>query len=218
MSSCPVNLRPDLEELPLRMQSLPVDRRGYPVPWFVAWVNGEPEFRAADPEKHAKALRESRCWVCGDRLGRHLAFVIGPMCGISRTTSEPACHLECARWSARNCPFLSKPQMTRRKDDFTETFTPAAGYMIERNPGVMLVWATVEYRLFPDDDGRPLISVGAPEFVEFYALGRKATRAEVEASVETGFPALAASCKGNQRCLKDLEKARKLFSALYPKT
>lgn len=34
-------LRPDLQPLPDRMKSLPIDARGYVVPWFVQWVQKE---------------------------------------------------------------------------------------------------------------------------------------------------------------------------------
>ena len=77
------------EDLPLRLRKLPLDPRGYPVPWFVAWVNGEPEFRAADGRKFAQAVQHKLCWVCGEPLGKWLAFPIGPMCAITRTTAEP---------------------------------------------------------------------------------------------------------------------------------
>src|SRR5438046_1182517 len=109
------SLRPEIEEPPAKMRALPV-HRGYPVPWFVAWVNGEPEFRAADGKKWALAVTKHYCWVCGQSLGRYQTFVLGPMCGINRTSAEPPCHLECARYSAKNCPFLSKPHMTRREN------------------------------------------------------------------------------------------------------
>src|SRR5437763_12378791 len=84
-------LRAELTKLPDRIAALPVFR-GYPVPWFVAYPNGpegEPEFRTFDPKKWIAAVQEKRCWVCGQQLGAYLAFVLGPMCGITRTTSEP---------------------------------------------------------------------------------------------------------------------------------
>src|SRR5258708_35755545 len=105
------------EPLPSRMLSLPIDDRGYVVPWFVDWIDGKPEFRAMDGKKFVRAVREKLCWVCGERLGRYMTFVAGPMCGINRTSSEPPSHLECARWSARNWPFLSNPEMIRRIDE-----------------------------------------------------------------------------------------------------
>ena len=61
------------EDLPLRLRKLPLDPRGYPVPWFVAWVDGVPEFRAVDGRKFVQAVRAKLCWVCGEPLGRWLA-------------------------------------------------------------------------------------------------------------------------------------------------
>ena len=93
--------RPELnvDTMPDRIRRLPVFR-GYPVPWFVAWLeNGEPEFRAMDRAKWSRAIKDGLCWVCGERLGAHRVFVIGPMCGVNKTTSEPPCHAECAEWS-----------------------------------------------------------------------------------------------------------------------
>ena len=43
-----MKLRAELEALPARLHFLPVDERGYPVPWFVAWRDGKPEFRAME--------------------------------------------------------------------------------------------------------------------------------------------------------------------------
>src|SRR5262252_8862699 len=103
-----IAVRPELEQIPERMRDLPLDHRGYPVPWFVSYIDGPdgtkiPEFRAMDTFKFATAIREDRCWVCGWKLGQWKCFVVGPMCGINRVSSEPPSHLECAPWSARNC-------------------------------------------------------------------------------------------------------------------
>src|SRR6266478_9619881 len=88
-------MKEGLTELPRRMRSLPLDERGYPVPWFVAWVDGKPEFRASSREKFRDAVKKRLCWVCGEQLGVYMVFVAGCMCGINRTTSEPPCHLVC---------------------------------------------------------------------------------------------------------------------------
>lgn len=191
-------MRPELEKLPENLSSLPIDSRGYPVPWFVQWVKNEagekvPEFRAMDMKKWARAVKERLCWVCGGKLGANLAFTIGPMCGITRTTSEPPSHLLCAEWSVRNCPFLTRPHMTRRdlEADYPGEIGKVAGVMIPRNPGVSLIWVTRDYRVWKDPTGSGyLITVGAPESVTFWAEGRTATRAEIDASVDSGIPLL----------------------------
>ncbi len=188
-------LRPELGTLPVRLRALPLDARGYPIPWFVAWINGAPEFRALDPDKWSRAVRDRLCWVCGLRLGRHLAFVIGPMCALNRVTSEPPCHLECAEWSAQHCPFLARPHARRREDAMTEELEKnVAGEAIKRNPGVACVWVTDSYKVFNDGAGKPLIQIGEPGSVRWYAEGREATRAEVDMSIATGLPALFDAC------------------------
>ena len=50
------SLRDELEPLPQRMTGLPIDERGYVVPWFVAWVNKKAEFRAIDGENFLHAI------------------------------------------------------------------------------------------------------------------------------------------------------------------
>lgn len=210
-----VNLRPELTELPPRMRNLPVDKRGYPVPWFVQWINGEPEFRLMDQRKWIEAVNHDRCWVCGGKLGANLAFVIGPMCGINRTTSEPACHLSCAEWSCKNCPFLVRPHMVRREDEFTERLAKnPAGVMLKRNPGVMLIWVTRGFRVFTHD-GKPLISVGDPEHVAWYSEGRPATIAEIEASIAGGLPSILELCK-DERDRKEVYRRYEELKKLYP--
>jgi hypothetical protein len=185
-------LRPELTTLPERIARLPVFR-GYPVPWFVAYPNGpdgEPEFRTADAKKWIIAVQQKCCWVCGELLGHHLAFVLGPMCGITRTTSEPACHRECAEWSILNCPFLTRPHMERRDENLPEGTIDTPGTALRRNPGVTLLWMTHGFTLFRGPDRRFLIRVGDPVQVVCFTDGRKATRREVDQSVTSGLPAL----------------------------
>lgn len=198
MSGCPVHQGAnaaslDWKSLPMRMKSLPRDDRGFPVPWFVDWIDDKPEFRAMDGRKYLLAISENRCWVCGEKMGITKAFVAGPMCGINRTSAEPPNHVECARWSAVNCPFLSNPRMVRREDEnFNKTshLKNGAGHAILRNPGVAMVWITREYEVFDDGKGRPLIQMGEPESVEWYCEGRIAARGEVQASIDSGLPNL----------------------------
>ena len=210
-------VRPEFEPMPGRMTSLPVDDRGYPVPWFVAWVDGKPEFRAMDPTKFVRAIREKLCWVCGQRLGVNVCFVAGPMCGINRTSSEPPSHLECARWSARNCPFLSNPRMCRREDELTnEMKENVAGIAIRRNPGVAMLWITRQYEIFPDGKGRYLIQMGEPQSVEWWAEGRAATQEEVQASIDSGLPNLEAVARSEKGGLEFLGKSIERFQKWIP--
>jgi hypothetical protein len=183
-------IRPELPALPARIAALPVDARGYPVPWFVAWLDGKPEFRAMDPQKLRLAVRERRCWVCGETLDRVMTFVIGPMCTVNRVSAEPPSHRECAEFSARACPFLTRPHMVRREAGLPDGCQDAPGLAIKRNPGVVCLWDTVKYTLLHELNG-VLFRIGDPRRVSWYAEGREATREEVLASMESGLPALS---------------------------
>lgn len=210
------SIRSDLEPLPDRMKNLAV-HRGYPVPWFVEWIGGVPEFRVMDSKKWVRAVKEKLCWVCGTPLEKKfVVFVAGPMCGINRTSAEPPCHLICAQWSARNCPFLSKPQMTRRENDLPPGGEAIGGVSIPRNPGVTLLWITKDYRVFRDGKGGFLIRMGEPERVEWWALGKPATRQQVEESVAGGLPSLEAMARTEDGAMEELRAMTKSFEALYP--
>jgi hypothetical protein len=189
------DIRPGLPPAPGKIRRLPVDARGYPVPWFVGWLKhpetGEryPEFRVIGPSRIAQAVREKRCWVCGEPLNRrNMAFVIGPMCAVNRVSSEPPSHVECAAWSARACPFLTLPKAQRRDAGLPED-APMAGIGIMRNPGVTLVWITRSFEPFAAPGG-VLFQVGPPLECRWYVEGRPATRAEVLASIDSGLPLL----------------------------
>ena len=192
-----VTIRPELGALPIRLQRLPLDPRGYPVPWFVHWENGVADFRVIAPEKIVRAVREGRCWICGERRGIWGTFCLGPMCVVTRTTSEPPCHHECATYAAKNCPFLVRPHMRRREDDYTASLEGnTAGIPITRNPGVVALWTTRGFEVFADHQRRPLFKVGDPgRAVEWYAEGRAATRDETLASIKSGLPALEDGCE-----------------------
>lgn len=178
-----------------RIAALPLDERGYPIPYFVAWLDGKPEFRMADPVKRSRCVRDGLCWVCGQRLGAYLAFTIGPMCCVNLTTAEPPAHLDCALWSVKGCPFLSRPKMVRREDELTQACAGnVAGEMIARNPGCIAVWVTKDYQLFGDGRGGCLIRIDKPVALSWWREGRPATRAEVMESIDSGLTFLEAKC------------------------
>jgi hypothetical protein len=144
-----------------------------------------------DPRKLKLAITRGLCWVCGHEIGRIKAFVIGPMCAVNRTSSEPPCHVDCARFSALSCPFLTKPNMGRVPlEHYGGTVETVAGEMCARNPGVTLLWHTKRYTTWNDEKGGILFDIGKPHHVEWYREGRAATRDEVLDSIDGGLPFL----------------------------
>jgi hypothetical protein len=211
-----------LPELPPRIARLPKDERGYPVPAFVEWMRdgkaaarcepgATPDFRFIRSDFRARAFKLGLCWICGDKLGVHQVFVIGPMCVINRTTMEPASHRQCAEFAAKACPFLVKPRM-RRLPMAEDEPRHVAGKMFERNPGCVCLYETREAKTFNPGNGW-LIQLGKPTRVDWWAEGRRATRAEIVASIDSGYPLLA------EQALKDggdasATLARLTFAAL----
>jgi hypothetical protein len=196
-------LHPNLPPLPLRLKSLPVDARGYPVPWFVEWFHADgkpasislppgpgdyPDFRVISMAKMARAYRDHLCWICGQRLGKFLAFVIGPMCAVNRTSGEPPSHRECAVFAATACPFLTKPLVERREGDMPEDARMNPAHL-DRNPGVAMVWLTNDFEPRVMDTG-VVFRMGDPIEVKFYREGRPAVREEIMHSIDTGMPFL----------------------------
>jgi hypothetical protein len=194
-------LRPELPPLPREMQHLPIDERGYPVPWFVHWPKGgKPEFRIIGPGKVEYALRGELCWVCGGRFtNRRRFFVVGPMCCVNRISGEPPCHEACAVYAARGCPFLSRPHMVRRENDLPPERVEQPAH-VDHNPGLAAVWKTRSFEVLQLDDG-VLFRMGEPESVGWYCEGREATRTEVYAALSKGIPKLIESCKGDAGAL-----------------
>ncbi len=180
--------------MPLRVSRLPISPKGFPVPWFVAFIDGEPDFRVIGPSKIIDAVNKQLCWICGGPLGSYKVFTIGPMCSVNRVSAEPPSHLECAQYAATACPFLTQPRMKRNEKDLPDLGAEPAGIMIKRNPGVTALWVTKSYKPFRAGNG-VLFKVGEPTNVFWFAEGRTATRAEVETSIMSGLPLLEAEAK-----------------------
>lgn len=208
---------------PTGVDRLLVDDRGFPVPWFVdCGPSGDkPDHRVVDGRKFYKAVKEQRCWLCGGKLGRVYASVIGPMCAVNRITSEPACHPQCARYAVQACPFLSQPRARRNTvKALPEERREAAGIPLDRNPGVSVIWESLR----PSKPFRPqygtqgtLFDLGAPYRVTWWREGRPATQLEVRHSLATGLPALLqVAAQEGPEAVNELRMATERAMALLP--
>lgn len=177
--------------MPERIQRLET-LRGFPVPWFVDRTIQPPDFRIIDDRKVLEAAERRRCWVCGQSLGAYAAYLVGPMCVVNRVSAEPPSHRECAEYSAKVCPFLSRPHARRRTNNMPEDAQEAPGVMIHRNPGVTLLWVTKKTIM---RRGVRLFDIGEPTHYQWYCRGREATRAEVMDAIESGLPVLQSAAE-----------------------
>ena len=180
---------------PARVARLPQDGHGRPVPWFVAWIAGRPDFRIVAQGKVAEAIRFGKCFICGEALGRWQTFPVGPVSTLNRTAPEPPSHKDCALYAVQVCPFLVRPGKGRRTGGLPEGHSldsHAPGASLAHNPGVTALWTTRAHQPFDDGRGGALFQMGDPEEVAWYTEGRPATRAEVLEALDAERETLAA--------------------------
>ncbi|PWI16056.1 hypothetical protein DI272_19190 [Streptomyces sp. Act143] len=169
--------------VPPRLARRPRDKHGRLVPWFVGYVNGQPDHRLVRPGGITDAVRFNHCFLCGQTLGAYKTFVLGPMCTINRVSAEPPSHRDCAEYAVQACPFLTHPHMRRRPNLPEDTVAPD-GTMDPRNPGASVTWTVRTYSKKP---GMQLFDLGEPAWVEWWREGRRATYSEA-------LDALVAGC------------------------
>jgi len=199
-------LRRGLPPLPARMQDLPVDERGYPIPEFVSRLDGKRDFRAVSLDHLAKCIRDDVCWVCGQALDALKVFVIGPLPALQGISNEPPSHAECAEFAAKACPFLLLPQAKHRPVDSPEV-RKMRGAMRGDNPGVCCLY-TVRGYAYSEGPKGVLFRTGRATQVEWYTLGRKATRDEVLAAIRDSLATI--------RRASDLQAFERRIAELLP--
>jgi len=86
---------------------LPTTARGVPLPW-IAQAKGR---------SHTRCLKIDRCWVCGEPLGTHLAWVIPPAGLLTSTANAAPAHRRCAEFVLTRQRTLSVLVTAQRQDD-----------------------------------------------------------------------------------------------------
>jgi hypothetical protein len=156
------------------MRSLLINKHGFPVPYF---AKDPDNLSIVSGPKRLVAIDARQCWVCGEKLGRQVTFILGPMDVVSRSTGEPPMHRPCAKFAIKACAFLSDPQRRR----FTPPTREPAGLSPEEhgryNPGAFAIWTTDDYHGYLASNGE--LFVGDPIKVTWFHAGKPATRAEV---------------------------------------
>lgn len=173
-----MNILPDMLET---LRELERDRRGYPIPWFVARpANGPIDFRVMDPDHLLNAVHDRLCWVCGKRHHKDVAFIGGPLSTVQGLYADPPAHLDCAMFSIKVCPFLAIPTAKRRQAKLPDHIV-IADVMIE-NPKVFGVLITDEYHFVGSS-----IKAGSPSAIQWYYEGKPASRVRVKAAIHAAL-------------------------------
>jgi hypothetical protein len=200
-----------LPPIPDAIAKLPRDERGYPVPWFVPWLDGRPEFLAADSTKIPIAIKNRQCWICGDYMHlQEATFVLGPMGATNRVNSEPPSHWECAVFAATACPFLIRPKMKRREIDHP-TFNPRGH--VDHHPGASCLWQSPEYELVGHGKTM-LIEIGEATRIAWYCEGKPATRQQVVNAIDEAKAILMEGAAAMGRRVEMKQQIRELLTTV----
>ena len=103
---------------PKRVQKLP-EHQGLKIPYSVAIdEGGKPNYNLTDAEKYITCIRENKCFICGQTLGKHKAFMLPPLAVLRLQHNIPPSHRDCAIWSAETLPSTlnNKPMLLSAND------------------------------------------------------------------------------------------------------
>lgn len=169
-------MRPLAEvEVPARLAKRPRDRRGYPIPWVAMTdAEGRPDFRVTSAERWVIAARQRVCTQCGEPLGRHLAFIGGPLSYESRLFTDLAMHKDCAQYAVQVCPFLAAPSMRYAEEVPQMKGTPTVRHtpeMSSARPDRFFVATTHNYQVVQTGTGAVVVRAGPWEWVQWWRHG-----------------------------------------------
>ena len=98
----------DLPQMNRRLATRPIDpKRRLPIP-YAQLVNpdGTANFAAIDGPKALRGAANRDCGLCGQRMGRWVAFLGGPRNVEHGGYLDPPMHVSCAEDATRLCPHL----------------------------------------------------------------------------------------------------------------
>ncbi len=166
----------DLSAIPAppRIARLPKDERGYPIPaWALTDAHGRPDFNVLDMARWVRLAQFRFCGICGEALGRHLAFVGGPKSVANRVFKDLPMHHDCAAYALRACPFLAAPKFGYVSLDHAVdgATTTSSAQVSPRRPTRfgLAIASTMELCLLPD--GSPGLMAGPFSHVAWWQGG-----------------------------------------------
>lgn len=122
--------------IPSSLKHLSVDERGYPIPYFVAYVNGKPDFRLYDSEKWRLCIKFDKCAICGRKNHpKSYFFIGGELMSKNKVSSDNAMHRACAEFSLQACPHMYFQKADR--NDHGDEYKKAQGnnpFLVESKP------------------------------------------------------------------------------------
>ncbi len=136
----------DLPRMNRRLATRPIDpKRHLPIP-YAQLVNpdGTANFAAIDGPKALRGAANRDCGLCGQRMGRWVAFLGGPRNVEHGGYLDPPMHVSCAEDATRLCPHLARQRVPRRPDSGDPNIVTPPGF-VEDKPDRWAMWITDRY-------------------------------------------------------------------------
>jgi len=130
-------------EIPSFLSHLKTDARGYPVPYFVPWINGKPDFRMISKQCLLECVERKLCGICGKKLHEYQYFITGPIGLSNGTHSDPPAHRDCCEYSLQVCPHLhfEKADRNDRGNEYKEAVQLNKSGILTKSPELYLIKA-----------------------------------------------------------------------------
>lgn len=160
--------------VPPRVAALPKDERGYPIQVTAGkGTDGKIDFRAISMSVWATCVKHRRCGVCGEPLGRFVAFVGGPQSMASRAFMDAGMHKDCAQYACQVCPFIAAPRFAyARALPVLEGQTVVINEAVSTNrPSYFGLGVTRYYSVVPNGSDSLAIIAQSWDYVEWWKEG-----------------------------------------------
>lgn len=156
-------------DIPKELSHLKVDPRGYPIPFFVSYIDGKPEFRFMNFDRVLMIIHKKLCHICGKKLPKdYCYFIAGPMGLKNGISSDAGMHRICAEFSLKACPHLFLQNADYRKNDELSKKLHAAAHpsVMTTKPDMLYLVKTSKFKTIMVD-GRYFIKY-TPHSSEIY--------------------------------------------------
>ncbi len=119
--------------------------------------------------------------MCGEPLGRHLAFIGGPVSFKTRLFTDMPMHKDCAQYAIQVCPWLAAPNMryAEQLPQMSGTVTVAHTHeMVQERPERFFIGTTKGCRMVRTPGGALVMQADAWEWFEWWRHGQRVDDAE----------------------------------------
>lgn len=148
--------------LPIWMQKLPRDPRGYPIPYIAMRdKDGRAHFTVTDENRRQEVIKKGLCGICGRKLLKRKALIGGPSAVFHPNAGaflDPSMHLECARYALQVCPYIVVPNYNKRIDDrlvdkskIGDTVIVSDDSMQDERPDLFIMVVHEKYSIVPSE-------------------------------------------------------------------